>query len=189
MSIWQSSLLESKSKLFKCESKITDFSIIMQSATEHDASLIARNFLRESTEKLGEAALNYVLDESYNGKYEYFNDYLQLEHEAHALLPHYYVVLWNRGDETRFMIFLSVFLRDILFYDAEEPICLQAIKDRLLQVAILDRVHLIKDILGLFEIYNQLKAMSPETQNPESEAWQLMRNLTKDHPYANTWLP
>lgn len=165
----------------------------MQSTLENqDSAASARDLSRESIEKLGEMALNYVLDESYKGRYEYFNDYLQLETEAHHLLPHYYVVLLNREDETRFLASLSIFLRDILFYDAEEPIYFQAVKDRLLKVARLDRAHLVDDIRGLFELYDKLKEISDKTAKQKDlklESLKTMRALTENHPYAKTWIP
>lgn len=154
----------------------------MQSA--EDERLLAEDLLQKSKKILAEEALDYVLND-YGGGYDYFIEYLKTNTDKHDLLPHYYVVILDRQDANQFMADLSVFLRDILFYDAGEVVSLDVIKDRLLKVAVLDRADLIDDIRGLFELYDKLKIMAAQN---DKDALQSMRNLTKDHPYASKWL-
>ena len=92
----------------------------MQDAADANSTTIARGLLRESIARLGGAALNYVLEDSYKGQYSQFDEYLKLETDNHDMLSDYYVVILHREEADVFMTDLAVFLQDILFHDSPE---------------------------------------------------------------------
>lgn len=173
----------------------------MQANCDPETASITRGLLRESKTRLGEAALDYVLDARYKDAFATFDEYLKADSENHHVLPHYYVTLLDREDENFFLTGLSNFLQDLLFYDSLEVHCLKEIKSRLLKVAVLDRAPLISVIRELFDIYDKLNAISVESWQKQQtcfdlsekekirqEANQRMYEIVKDHPYAGHWV-
>lgn len=186
----------------------------MEDAADANSTVIASGLLRESTARLGGAALNYVLEDSYKGQYSQFDEYLKLETDNHDILSDYYVMILHREQAELFMTDLAVFLQDILFHDSPEVDCLEEIKTALLDVAVGDYAKLVPDIESLFTLYDQLNRIMLDSRKrkdacphnlatgareftPEviteitrigDEALQQMRDLTKNHPYSKTWL-
>ncbi len=174
----------------------------MEPPAQTDEAAIARSIVRDSTARLSEAALEYVMGDSYKGGYDNFAEYLKSKIDNHPLLPHYYVVLFSRDDYPVLLTDLSVMLRDILFYDTPEVACLTEIKDRLVEVARVEHSDVVKDICELFDIYAKVKVIiatdaekhrqcqdGTERKNLVIELRKAMHEVCKTHPYTDDWVP
>lgn len=150
---------------------------------------LAQELLRESKQKMGKAALNYALDECYDGSRKSFHDYLTDDEKNHWLLPHYYIILLDREDITSFFAYLSKLLRDILFRYIDTVSCLSDIKNRLLTVApIIDRLDSVKGIVEILNIYEHIRTIlaEGETFTPEKEG--KIKEITSINQYTKHWL-